>query len=63
MQYNIIHFTSHTQSSWSDDLVYSLASEPMEGEVYNMAYPVLTPKAENSVVVDIYACLSNEHYF
>lgn len=43
----------------SDDLVYSLATEPMEGEVYNVAYPVLTPKAENSVVVDGYECLSN----
>ena len=47
------------KSSLSDDLVYSLASEPMEGEVYNVAYPVLTPKAENSVVVDGYECLSN----
>ena len=52
---------SKPKSSWSDDLVYSLASEPMEGEVYNVAYPVLTPKVENSVVVDSYACLSNVH--
>ena len=38
--------------------VYSLASEPMEGEVYNVAYPVLTPKAESNVVVDGYECLA-----
>ena len=41
-------------------LVYSLATEPMEGEVYNVAYPVLTLKAESRVVVDAaYECLSN----
>ena len=50
---------STAKPSSSGGLVYSLAGEPMEGEVYNVAYPVHTPKPENSVVVDGYECLSN----
>ena len=46
-------------SGSADGPVYNLASEPMEGEVYNVAYPVLTPKAESCVVVDGYECLAN----
>ena len=47
--------------SSSDAPAYSLSSEPAEGEVYNVAYPVLTPKMENSVAVDGYECLRNVH--
>lgn len=34
---------------------------PREGEVYNVAYPVLTPKEGATEVVDGYACLSSVH--
>ena len=34
---------------------------PREGEVYNVAYPVLIPKEEATEVVDGYACLSSVH--
>ena len=35
---------------------------PREGEVYNVAYPVLTPKeGATEEVVDGYACLSSVH--
>jgi hypothetical protein len=43
----------------NDGAVYS---EPVEGEVYNVAYPVLTPTAESGVDnVDGYECLSKVH--
>ena len=50
----------------NDGAVYSndsmVRSKPVEGEVYNVAYPVLTPMADSSAAsIDGYESLSNVH--
>ena len=70
-EYNVIERCNTTSSTLSaavpkpnDGAVYSndsvVQSKPVEGEVYNVAYPVLTPKADSSAAsVDGYESLSN----
>ena len=68
-EYDVIERCNTTSSTLlavvpkpNDGAMYSVASEPVEGEVYNVAYPVLTPKADSGAAsVDGYESLSNVH--